>query len=81
MNFLERWYLEMGLDKVFAAINGYKTYVLAGVGIVVSLVGHFWGPVTLAGGTIPTQSWSDVWKVIYASGIISALRHGISKGA
>ena len=79
MNFIERMVIQMGLDKIVSAIDGYKTYVLAGVGIVVALVGHFWGPVTIAGAQIPQESWSDVWKVVYASGIISALRHGVSK--
>jgi len=71
----------MGITKVFDAINGYKTYILAGLGIVIALVGHFWGPLNIAGGTIPKESWNDVWSAVQASGIIAALRHGIAKNA
>lgn len=79
MNFMERMVAQMTIDELVSKIDGSKTYILAGVGIVVALVGHFWGPVTVAGTTIPAESWGDVWKVVYASGIISAMRHGIEK--
>lgn len=83
MNSVEEWMVkkevQMGIDKFLSSIDGYKSYILAAIGILVSLVGHVWGPITIAGAQIPQQSWSDVWKVVYASGVISALRHGISK--
>lgn len=79
MNFIERWVIEMGINKVFAAIDGSKTYILAGLGVVVALLGHFWGPINVAGATIPKESWNDVWSALQASGIVAALRHGIQK--
>lgn len=79
VNLIQRWVIQMGIAKVFDFIDGYKTYILAGFGILIALVGHFWGPVTVSGTTIPAQSWADVWKVVYASGIITFLRHGIQK--
>lgn len=81
MNFIERWFAQMGITKLFDAIDGYKTYSLAGLGVVIALVGHFWGPVTLPGpfGTIPKESWNDVWSAVNASGLIAFLRHAISK--
>lgn len=69
----------MGLEKLFNAIDGKKTYILATIGISVSLAGHFWGPFNLAGGTVPKESWSEVWKTVYASGLIAFLRNGVSK--
>lgn len=79
VNFIERWAIQMGLTKFFDFINGKKTYILAGFGIVVALVGHFFGPVTVAGTTIPAETWADVWKVVYASGLVGFLRHGVQK--
>lgn len=79
IGFIERWVIQMGLNKIVAAVDGNKTYILAAVGIIVSVVGHFYGPLTVGGTTIPAQSWGDVWKAVYASGIITFLRHGIQK--
>ena len=78
-NFLVRWLIQLKgesmLTKLFDALKGYKTYVLAVVGIVVALVGHFYGPVQLGSLSIPQMSWGDVWQVIWTSGLFSALRH------
>jgi hypothetical protein len=81
VGFLERIGAQLMLGKLFGAIDGYKTYLIAGISIVVVLAGHFWGPFPLAGGIVPKESWNDVWAAVQASGIIAALRHGISKGA
>jgi len=80
LNPIERWGIELVVTKLWNAVNGSKTYILAVLGILVALCGHFWGPLSLAGSQIPKESWDDVWKAVYASGIISAIRHGISKG-
>ncbi len=67
------------LNKVFAAIDGKKTYIVSILGIIVALVGHFWGPLTFGGVQIPQESWNDVWKAVQLSGLASTLRHAISK--
>lgn len=83
MNFIERWIIEKGatqmLTKLWSALSGYKTYILAGLGIVVSVAGHFWGPFQVAGQTVPQLSWGDVWQVVWQSGLFSALRAGVAK--
>ena len=67
------------LTSLWNKIDGSKTYILAGLGIVVALIGHFWGPLNVAGATIPKESWNDVWAAVQASGIVAAIRHAISK--
>jgi hypothetical protein len=79
MNFIERILTQMGIAKLFNAIDGYKTYILAALNVAAALAGHFWGPIQIAGGTIPKESWNDVWAVVNATGFVTLLRHGISK--
>lgn len=71
------------LGNALSVVQGKKTYILAGLGAVVAIVGHFWGPLSLAGNTIPQVSSADMWKAIWAVGSLASLRHGIStsKGA
>lgn len=66
------------LTKVWNALSGYKTYLLAGVGVAVALTGHFAGPVQVGSLTIPAMSWNDVWNVVWNGGLFSALRAGVS---
>ncbi len=61
------------LTKLWTAIDGYKTYTLAGLGILVALSGHFWGPFNLGTLTVPAFSWPDVWNIIWNGGLFSAL--------
>lgn len=66
------------LTKLWAALDGYKTYVLAVVGILVALAGHFWGPFNLGALSVPAFSWGEVWQVVWSGGLFSALRKGVS---
>ena len=66
------------LANLFAAVQGKKTYILAALGAIVAIVGHFWGPITIAGTTIPAESSQDMWKAIWAVASLASLRHGIS---
>lgn len=65
--------LQTMLTKLWGGLEGSKTYALAVLGILVALIGHFWGPVDIAGQTIPKMDWSQVWQVVWASGLFSAL--------
>ncbi len=69
------------LTKVWAALSGYKTYTLAGIGVVVALAGHFWGPFQLGALSVPAMSWPEVWQVVWNGGLFSALRAGVAKSA
>jgi hypothetical protein len=66
------------LSNAFNALQGKKTYVLAALGAVVAVVGHFWGPLSLAGQTIPAITSDDMWKAIWAVASLASVRHGIS---
>jgi len=68
------------LPKLLASVDGYKTYIVAVLGIVIALVGHFWGPITISGVQIPKTNWTDVWTAIQLSGLGATLRHAIAKG-
>lgn len=69
------------LTKLFDAVSGYKTYILAGLGVTLALAGHFFGPFQVAGQTIPQFSWGDVWNTVWNGGLFSALRAGVAKTA
>ena len=70
------------LSDLANALQGRKTYVLSGLGIVIALLGHFFGPTSLVGIQIPAFSWNEVWQAVYTSGLFAALRAGVNtKGA
>lgn len=65
------------IGKLLDAVKGYKTYILSAIGVLVAIAGHFWGPINIAGTTIPQLSTDDMWKIIWESGIFSAIRNSI----
>lgn len=83
MNFIQKWIVEKGaqtvLTKLIDAVAGYKTYILAGLGIVVAVAGHFWGPFQLGALTVPVFTWTEVWDTAWKGGLFSALRAGVQK--
>lgn len=85
MNSLKQWIIKLEVGKmltnIFNAMQGRKTYILAGLGALVSVVGHYWGPLSIAGQTIPQVSTDDMWKAIWAVASLASLRHGISTKA
>ena len=83
MNFVERWIIEKGVQNTMSALfdklSGYKTYILAGLGILVGLVGHFFGPFNIGSLQVPAFSWNDVWNLVWNGGLFAALRAGVAK--
>lgn len=65
------------LTKLWTSLDGSKTYVLAVLGVLVALCGHFWGPFNLGTLTVPQFSWNDVWTIVWNGGLFAALRHGV----
>jgi len=65
------------LTKIWMALDGYKTYSLAALGILVGLCGHFWGPFNLGALTVPQFSWPEVWSIVWNGGLFAALRNGV----
>lgn len=82
MNFIVKWFIERRikemLNKLFAALAGYKTHSLVVVGILVALLGHFYGPLDIGTLKIPQFSWEEVFKIIWNGGLFSALRSGVN---
>jgi hypothetical protein len=85
LNWFKRWLIEKGgqlmLAKLFASLQGKKTYVLSVLGIAIALIGHFFGPISVGGLDIPAFTWSQVWQTIWTSGLFSALRNGVTKSS
>jgi hypothetical protein len=83
MDFIKKWLFEKGaqniMGKLFGTIDGYKTYILAAVGVLVGLVGHFWGPFNIGPVTIPAMTWNEVWNIVWNGGLFSLLRSGVKK--
>lgn len=67
------------MQKLLDAVKGYKTYLLAVLGILVAVIGHFWGPLNIAGQTIPQITTDEMWKLIWNSGLFAAVRHSIGE--
>jgi len=66
------------LTKMMDAVQGRKTYILAVLGAIVAIAGHFFGPLSLAGQAIPQIPTDEMWKAIWAVASLASLRHGIS---
>lgn len=69
------------LTNIMNAVQGKKTYILAVLGAFTAVVGHFWGPLSIAGTSIPQVATPDMWKAIWAVASLASLRHGISTSA
>lgn len=83
MNAIERWFIERKgnemLQNLFSSLQGKKTHILAIVGALTAIVGHFWGPVVIHGNqVIPAIDSKTMWDIIWNGGLFSALRMGVS---
>ena len=83
MNFIKRWLIQKAvtnmLTKVFSKLDGFKTYITVGVGILTAVVAHFWGPLDIAGVQIPQLSWGQVWAVLWGGTLGATMRNAIAK--
>lgn len=66
------------LGKMLSSMQGYKTYGLLSVGTLITIVSHFWGPLTIAGTTFPQTSTADMWRAIWQILTAAAMRSGIT---
>lgn len=66
-------------DKVADLFEGKKTYIVSAIGVIVALAGHFFGPFGVGEVQIPKMEWTQVWAVVWQSGLFSALRAGVAK--
>ena len=65
--------------KLWANLSGYKTYILAAVGVAIALVGHFFGPAQIATIKIPSIDLPSVWNISWVASLFAALRNGMEK--
>lgn len=66
------------LGNLASKLTGYKTYITAGIGILTVVVAHFFGPLTIAGTTLPPVSTDEMWKSIWEGIMAVTIRHGVS---
>lgn len=66
---------------MLSKLNGNKTYILAVLGIVVAVAGHFWGPFQIGDLQVPQFTWNQIVSIAWGSGLFAALRHGVSTQA
>ena len=60
-------------------IEGKKTYITLSLGMIVAIIGRFWGPLHLGPIDVPQISSSDMWKLIWEGFVFGFLRNGVSK--
>ena len=66
------------LGGIMEKLSGYKTYITALLGIIVVIIGHFFGPINAGPVQIPLIESGDMWKGIWDALMIIFLRKGIS---
>ena len=60
--------------SILNALDGYKTYILAAIGVLVILANHFLGPVPGTPGD--SANWlSDIWAML----LVAAGRSAVNK--
>lgn len=67
------------LQNLMSKVDGQKTYLTIGLGVLVAVVGHFWGPLHVGPVDVPQVSSGDMWKLIWEGVSVAFLRHGVSK--
>jgi hypothetical protein len=67
------------MGKIMSLLDGWKTYITAALGIIMVVVGHFWGPLSLGGIEIPYVEAGAMWQVIWAALTGIFLRQGVAK--
>jgi len=74
---LKRKVMKM-LDNLKAKVEGKKTYITAAAGILVAFVGFLFGPIDLAGVSIPAISSNELWKLVWEAALVVFIRNGVS---
>ena len=67
------------LTNFMNKINGYKTYITLVVGLVITILGHFWGPTHIGPVDVPAIDTASTWKTVWEILVAIFIRHGITK--
>ena len=77
---LKRRIIKM-LDKLKDKLSGQKTYITAGLGALVAIVGFVAGPVDLPGGVeIPAMDAKTALEAVWVAAMAIFMRAGVKKG-
>lgn len=68
---LEKWKLQL---------DGYKTYVVQALAIAIGVVSFVWGPVDVAGVTLPKIEFKELLEILQIGGGLTFLRSALKKG-
>ena len=87
MNFIERIVIKTEVKKMFTALRtsvaGYKTYAVAGLAVLLPIVGFLWGPIDVPVGVtivhIPQFDFVTVFHAIQVSALATTLRAAIAR--
>jgi hypothetical protein len=75
---LLQWRFNNMLTKIMAILQGKKTYITALIGAILLVVGHFWGPISIAGISIPQVGTGEMWQGIWAALMAVFMRNGVT---
>ena len=67
------------MGNLLSKVDGYKTYGVAALGIVVAVVGHYWGPIQAGPLDIPQIDSKAMWEAVWAGITAMTIRHGVTK--
>lgn len=61
-------------QKTLTFLEGKKTYGVSILGIIVGLIGHFYGPLHVGPLEIPQFTSNEIFTAVWGGGLFSALR-------
>lgn len=64
------------MTSILAKVNGYKTYILCTLGIIVVVVNHYFGPIQGVSVGTDDKNWLDT---IYQLLLVMAGRSAVNK--
>lgn len=83
MNFIVKKIIEWKgtkiMGNILAKIDGFRTYIAIGLGILIGVAGHFWGPITLGPVEVPFVTSKELWAMVWAGVTAFYGRKAISK--
>ena len=69
------------MDKILNFANGYKTYILGIVGVLVAFVGWAFGPIDVGSVHVDALSFKEFFEIVWGAGMAIFLRKGIKTDA